>query len=87
MSSDTCPTVVVKAENEGGCMIINESDFDDTIHELFDEAVSIEPPIEEWLASLSREELTAEAEKHGIEVGNMKNKTIIKQIVESSEAG
>lgn len=34
---DTCPTVKVKTDNEDGFMIINESDFDETKHELFTE--------------------------------------------------
>ena len=33
--SQTCPTVTVKADNEQGCMVINESDFDAELHQLF----------------------------------------------------
>lgn len=33
-----CPVVKVKADNEYGCMLINESDFDEAKHELFTEA-------------------------------------------------
>lgn len=34
--SGICPTVTVKADNEIGCMVINESDFDAAVHQLFD---------------------------------------------------
>lgn len=34
--SNTCPTVKVKADNEHGFMVINESDFDAKTHEAFD---------------------------------------------------
>lgn len=32
--SNTCPTVRVKADNEQGFIVINESDFDEAEHEL-----------------------------------------------------
>lgn len=32
--SETCPVVKIKAENEQGFVIINESDFDSEKHEL-----------------------------------------------------
>ena len=34
--SDTCQTLKVKADNEDGYAIINESDFDAAVHEHFD---------------------------------------------------
>jgi len=34
--NETCPTVRVKADNESGFALINESDFDAQMHELFD---------------------------------------------------
>lgn len=34
----SCPTVKVKCDNEQGFYIINESDFDESQHELFKEA-------------------------------------------------
>lgn len=34
--SDTTPTVKVKADNEQGFYLLNESDFDAAVHELFD---------------------------------------------------
>lgn len=41
MSEETCKTVRVKSpisvDNESGFIIINESDFDADVHELFDE--------------------------------------------------
>lgn len=41
MAEETCKTVRVKspisADNESGFIIINESDFDADVHELFDE--------------------------------------------------
>lgn len=36
MSIETCPTVQIKADNEQGFIIINESDFDATTQVLFD---------------------------------------------------
>lgn len=33
-----CPTVKIKADNEQGFSILNESDFDEAIHELYTEA-------------------------------------------------
>lgn len=32
----TLPTVAVKADNDEGKMLINESDFDPEVHEMFD---------------------------------------------------
>ena len=37
---DTCPTVRVTADNEHGLIVINESDFDPSVHVLFDPEVS-----------------------------------------------
>lgn len=37
MSNDSCPTVNVIADNEQGFMIINLSDFDESIHKVFGE--------------------------------------------------
>ena len=34
--SQTCPTVRIKADNEQGFAVINESDFDAKAHEAFD---------------------------------------------------
>lgn len=34
--SQTCPTIKVKADNEQGFMVINESDFDEKAHEAFE---------------------------------------------------
>lgn len=36
MSAETCPTVKVKAENDQGYMVINQSDFRESEHELFE---------------------------------------------------
>lgn len=42
MAQDTCPTVNIKSANESGYTVINESDFDATVHELFE--VPVLPP-------------------------------------------
>lgn len=34
--SDTCPTVKVKADNEQGFVVINESDFDPAVQKRFE---------------------------------------------------
>ncbi len=35
--SETCPTVKVKADNDDGFIVINESDFDPKVHKRFEE--------------------------------------------------
>ena len=37
MTHGTCPTVNIVADNEQGFIIINLSDFDDTVHKVFGE--------------------------------------------------
>jgi hypothetical protein len=59
--SETCPTVKIKTdapENEAGYIVINESDFDETIHELFDAIDSNGDKVRTRIGDL-REALTA----------------------------
>ena len=79
--SQTCKTVTVKADNEQGCMVINESDFDAEVHHLFGDeptkkAPTSAPPA--WantpygkhviLGEMTKEELHALAKQYGVEV-------------------
>lgn len=43
MSNETCPTVRIKADNEQGFSILNESDFDAGVHELYTESTEAAP--------------------------------------------
>lgn len=59
--SETCPTVKVKtdaADNESGFVVINESDFDDSVHELFDAVDSSGDKVPSKIGEL-RDALTA----------------------------
>lgn len=57
--SNTCPTVKVKADNEHGFMVINESDFDAKTHEAFDAEEVAKP-------TASKAELQAALDAKGI---------------------
>ena len=35
--TNTCPTVKIKADNEQGFIVINAADFDEAVHQTFDE--------------------------------------------------
>ncbi len=71
--TDTCPTVRVKTDNSDGYKVINESDFDSSIHELFEAKVeppappSESPATETKAQKKAREKAEAEAAKAATE--------------------
>lgn len=83
---------MVKAENEAGCMVINESDFDSSIHEPMP-GQSIEKTESAWtntpdgeyvnLGDMSKEQLQALAKKHGVEVHH---KSGVDKLIEAIQA-
>jgi len=68
-----CPTIKIVSDNEQGFKIINESDFDESIHQRF---------------IPTKEELLQEAKVLGVKVGGRsKPETIAKQIEEAKNTG
>jgi hypothetical protein len=85
------PTVKIKAENEQGYIIINEDDFVEGEHELFDEAPKDELTEEEILAAdledLKLPQLQIRAKAAGLEgVSRINRPDLIIAIAEAEEA-
>lgn len=75
----SCPTIKVKYDNEQGSCIINESDFDESKHELFteDKEIKIKANTQAWFA--------AKLNEKGIEFDVDASRKDLKAIYEESK--
>ena len=80
--SETCPTIKVvnPADEDGGYMIINECDFDESEHDLF---VESDGSVEK---ALTKPEIIEKLEALGVEFKSSAKKGELLALLEESEA-
>lgn len=76
--SEVCKTVMVMADNDMGCMVINESDFDAKVHTLVDDAAGTEG------GAMTKADLHDALTAKGIEYKNSMTKAELQALLDAA---